>query len=448
MPRNSSGLYQKPAGTTAVADTTIESAKFNTLMDDLASEMTASLARDGRTVLTGDLNFNGNDIVAAGTVGAATVTSTAYGFPSDAGTGVAYISDDRFALQTGGSNRLVVTAGSSEAVVSVIGQFSVPLGSASAPSYTFTGDIDTGMFSPGANAIGFATSTLERFRITADAVSVQALGVLGISDGAVGSPGLTFTSDSDTGIYRSAANTLNLVTSGASRMVWSASDVLVAAPLRIPTGSAGAPAVTPFNDTGSGLFTAGANTLSIAAGGAERLRVTNGSAQPVIDAYGYMRVTGSGSGSGSTAFYVQNSAANGLFVVRDDSLITAPGVYNFTIASGANVYVDGSGGLYRAVSSRRYKEDIQDYARGLDALALLRPVSFRSKTGGSERYAGFIAEEVHEAGLTEFVDYNAEGEPEALHYPHMVTILTKALQEAAAKIEALAARIEALEAAP
>ena len=38
MPRNGSGIYSKPAGTTAVASTTIESAKYNSVIDDLVTD--------------------------------------------------------------------------------------------------------------------------------------------------------------------------------------------------------------------------------------------------------------------------------------------------------------------------------------------------------------------------------------------------------------------------
>ena len=38
MPRNGSGVYSKPAGTTAVPDTTIESAKYNSTIDDLVQD--------------------------------------------------------------------------------------------------------------------------------------------------------------------------------------------------------------------------------------------------------------------------------------------------------------------------------------------------------------------------------------------------------------------------
>ncbi len=43
MPRNGSGVYSKPAGTTAVPNTTIESAKFNQVVDDLVQD--ANFAR-------------------------------------------------------------------------------------------------------------------------------------------------------------------------------------------------------------------------------------------------------------------------------------------------------------------------------------------------------------------------------------------------------------------
>lgn len=39
MPRNGSGVYSKPAGTTAVVETTIEASTFNTLIDDIVADL-------------------------------------------------------------------------------------------------------------------------------------------------------------------------------------------------------------------------------------------------------------------------------------------------------------------------------------------------------------------------------------------------------------------------
>lgn len=43
MPRDGSNVYSKPAGTTAIPNTTIESAKFNSVIDDIAADL--NLAR-------------------------------------------------------------------------------------------------------------------------------------------------------------------------------------------------------------------------------------------------------------------------------------------------------------------------------------------------------------------------------------------------------------------
>jgi len=123
------------------------------------------------------------------------------------------------------------------------------------------------------------------------------------------------------------------------------------------------------------------------------------------------------------------------------------GAYPKTTSSSANTHINSSTGLIsRSTSSARYKNNIEDYDKGIDEVKLLRPVSFQSNNEDDDKtYAGLIAEEVHDAGLTEFVDYNEEGQPDAIHYSNMVSLLTKALQESLTKIESLEARVAALE---
>lgn len=62
MPRNGSGVYSKPAGTTAVAGAVATASFYNTLMDDFAAEVTASLPRAGTAPMTGILDM-GNFVV-------------------------------------------------------------------------------------------------------------------------------------------------------------------------------------------------------------------------------------------------------------------------------------------------------------------------------------------------------------------------------------------------
>jgi hypothetical protein len=110
------------------------------------------------------------------------------------------------------------------------------------------------------------------------------------------------------------------------------------------------------------------------------------------------------------------------------------------------MYVDVFGTLIRATSSIKYKTDVQTYDKGLAELVSLRPVYFKDKNNPSIQAAGLIAEELHAAGLTEFVQYGEPGEPEGISYGHMIAITISAIQELNAKVEALEARIAALEA--
>ena len=63
MSRNGSGTYTLPAGNPVVTGTTIASTWANNTMNDLASALTDSVAADGQTAMTGNLNLNSNKIV-------------------------------------------------------------------------------------------------------------------------------------------------------------------------------------------------------------------------------------------------------------------------------------------------------------------------------------------------------------------------------------------------
>lgn len=70
MPRNTSGTYTKPDGTTAVTGTPISSSAYNNLANDIASTLTDSLSRSGKGGMQADLSLNGKKItnMAPGTV--------------------------------------------------------------------------------------------------------------------------------------------------------------------------------------------------------------------------------------------------------------------------------------------------------------------------------------------------------------------------------------------
>ena len=63
MSRNGSGVYSLPAGNPVVTGTTIASSWANNTMNDLAAALTDSVAADGQTPMTGNLDLNTHKVV-------------------------------------------------------------------------------------------------------------------------------------------------------------------------------------------------------------------------------------------------------------------------------------------------------------------------------------------------------------------------------------------------
>ena len=147
-------------------------------------------------------------------------------------------------------------------------------------------------------------------------------------------------------------------------------------------------------------------------------------------------------GSHKITFY---TSGNERMSIDDAGRFRVPSAYSSTTGSGANVRVQTDGKLERSTSSLRYKNTIKDATHGLDDLLKLRSVTFKGNNDGDTIFGGLIAEEVHDAGLTEFVEYDDQNRPDALHYGNMVALCVKAIQELSAKNDALEARVKELE---
>jgi hypothetical protein len=133
-------------------------------------------------------------------------------------------------------------------------------------------------------------------------------------------------------------------------------------------------------------------------------------------------------------------------ILRDDGFCALPSTYDKTTGSAANVYIDTGGALYRSTSSLKYKKNVQDAVHGLADLLALRSVTYQGKSDTDEgkTFGGLIAEEVHAAGLTEFVQYAEDGSPDALAYGNMISLCIKSIQEQQALITQLQADVAAL----
>lgn len=163
-----------------------------------------------------------------------------------------------------------------------------------------------------------------------------------------------------------------------------------------------------------------------------------------------VEIQGSDTTSSNYGLTVRASNSAHTFYTRNDGLINtglqSQSPYNATTASAANVVVDANGSLLRSTSSLKYKTNVQNATHGLSEVLQLRSVTYKGNNDGDKVFGGLIAEEVHGAGLTEFVQYAADGTPDALAYGNMVSLAFKAIQELNAKVDALQAEKEALEA--
>ena len=91
-------------------------------------------------------------------------------------------------------------------------RFSYPLGSATAPALTFTGDPNSGIYSPGSDQISVATGGNERLRIDSTG-QIEA-----VSLGTAAAPAYSWTGDPDSGLYSVGTNQVAISTGGTERL--------------------------------------------------------------------------------------------------------------------------------------------------------------------------------------------------------------------------------------
>src|SRR5580700_5235899 len=125
------------------------------------------------------------------------------------------------------------------------------------------------------------------------------------------------------------------------------------------------------------------------------------------------------------------------------------GILGNSLSSASPVVINSNGQLgVEGVSSRRYKEDIQDMGDASKGLLRLRPVTFHYKKadadGSNPLEYGLIAEEV--AGVyPELVVRGKDGQVESVQYQKLPAMLLNELQKQNETIRKLEARLAALE---
>jgi len=167
-------------------------------------------------------------------------------------------------------------------------------------------------------------------------------------------------------------------------------------------------------------------------------------------------IAGKANDSGSNNIYIGNQGPDSgteskAIRIGDPAIHTTAyiaGIYDANSSSGIPFYINSNGQLGTQLSSLRFKEQVRDMGDSTNALMKLRPVTFLYKpeyvNGERTLQYGLIAEEVADV-YPELVSYDRDGQPYAVRYQYITTMLLNEVQKQYHRAEAEAKVITAQE---
>lgn len=132
--------------------------------------------------------------------------------------------------------------------------------------------------------------------------------------------------------------------------------------------------------------------------------------------------------------------------IRENGIPYVPYVWDNTTTNPNNVRVDINGQLLRYSSARRFKIDEKVLDEDPYKILALQPKDWYDKrdyeengnnTEGLRRVPGLVAEDVEDAGLGKFLEYEEDGQIAGLMYERLWTLLIPIVKEQQERIEAL-----------
>tara|TARA_R100001126_G_scaffold98934_2_gene73795 strand:- start:1215 stop:2408 length:1194 start_codon:yes stop_codon:yes gene_type:complete len=323
-------------------------------------------------------------------------------------------------------------------------------------------------------------------------------GQLLAADGTLSKPGISFSSDTDSGLRRNSDDTLSIVTNGSNRLTVSSSgsigigttspngDLHIQdtgnASLQLTAGNTSL-ATIRFGDTddaniGKIEYNNTDNKLEFDTNSSTRLTILSDGKCGIGETTPTERLHVSGNikatsdifiGTDSTAPHAEAGTTTRLRLQQDQVSVAAnqngalkvsrlgnDGNAAQFFRSGTevgNISVTGSATAYNTSSDYRLKENIVNLEDGITRVKQLLPKRFNFIGYVETTVDGFVAHEaqavVPEAvtGTHNEVDENGNPVMQGIDQAKLVPLLTAALQEAIVKIETLETKVAALEAA-
>ena len=481
MSRNGSGVYSLPAGNPVVTGTTISSTWANNTLSDMANALTGSVASDGQTPMTGNLQMgnnkitglangtnaqdavtysqltglapatSGSSVLAGNGAGGFTNVTLATGLTYSGGTLTANINTllpdqsgkSGYVLTTDGSATSWGTAGGNGTVTSVAlsgGTTGITVsGSPITSSGTMTLAGTLAVTSGGTGATS-ASGALTNLLPSQSGQSGRFLTTNGTSTSWASAGTGTVTSVSGTGTVSGLTLSGTVTSSGSLTLggTLNASQI-TSGTLAVANGGTGSSSLA-----GAGIVTtSGAQTIS----GTKTFTNYNsfGAASPSTSWNIYVKSQNS---EPAVAIECGNSTSQGLTIFSNAS--TVGQVFYFGSATVPNAAVgtialSSTATTYNTSSDYRLKEDVKPMVNAISKIKELNPVTYTWKING-EKSEGFIAHELQAVfpqavtGTKDEVDEKGQPKYQGIDTSFLVASLTAALQEAVARIEALEAK--------
>jgi hypothetical protein len=330
-------------------------------------------------------------------------------------------------------------------------------GTAAAPGLSFASDVNTGLFSAGADQLGISAGGVERaefgttevvfndsgadvdFRVEGDTEANLLLVDAGNDRVGICTSAPTYrlqigdtTEDSENVLIfgkRVASTQTNLPLIGHTSDDGTAADLGLCA-------TSGTGAIRFYTGNGAAGFGSGSN--------AERM---------AIDANGYILFAGQAYSNGLLNVPVSSTSIGA--ITTEATVSTSINHIRFRNSNGLAgvIRTSGTSTTYATSSDYRIKENVVDITDGITRVKQLAPKRFNFIADADETVDGFLAHEaqvvVPEAvtGTKDEVDDDGNAVMQGIDQSKLVPLLTAALQEAIAKIETLETKVAALEAA-
>jgi hypothetical protein len=156
--------------------------------------------------------------------------------------------------------------------------------------------------------------------------------------------------------------------------------------------------------------------------------------------------------TGGTAYSFYDSGTYTYLGLDCMRVLNSDFVYSTPISGGRTVLVSSGNTLGTSTSSRRFKEDMSALPYSPADILKMNPILFRYRADHVEPDAdrpmevGLIAEELDELGFEELIFRGKEGQPDGIAYEKIAVALLKVCQDQQTQLDALSARLDALEA--